>query len=259
MAEQTSKGRRNTIIGIIAAVVIVIAIAGGLFVADFLADPDDTPPVAPTLEAGENQVVYRIDPEQSEVRYSIDEVFLEDNRTGTAIGVTQGIAGDVLIDFNNPDASQLGTFVINIEQFESDSQIRDAQIRREYLESSTYPLATFEATEYLRFPEDPVIGEVYEFQITGDLTVREITAPAEWDISVMVEEEMVTGTANTTVLLSTYLGSPISIAGVLNTEDELRLTFEFTALPVEEAFDSAAEATLEGGEIESTTNEDNAN
>lgn len=223
---------------LIGLVVLVVAIGGGLYTYDQLfglTGPDETPPEAPTLQASATQqVVYRIDPSQSEARYSASEVFLRENRDASPVGVTKGIAGDVLIDFANPANSQVGTIVINIEQFESDSGLRDGRIRREFLESSKYPEAIFIPTELVNFPANPIEGQSYNFQMTGDLTVKETTAPTTWEVSATLNGDTLTGSASTTILMSTYGVGPISLAGILETEDEVRLEFDFVAVRVDD-------------------------
>lgn len=216
----------------------VLILGGGVAAAayDYLfgfGSPDDTPPTAPTLEATAQQVIYRIDPTQSKVTYTVDELFLRENARNTAVGTTQGIAGDILIDFDSPMQSQIGTIVINIEQFESDSSLRDGRIRKEYLESSTYTEATFTAREVVNFPENPERGVAYTFQVVGDLTVKTSTQPTTWEVTAtLTEDDQLIGSANTTILMSDYEVGPISIGGFVETEDEVVLTFDFVALAV---------------------------
>ena len=77
------------------------------------AAPQPTEAAAPAAGAA---TVYRIDAAQSEARYEVGETFFQGNRFVTAIGRTQGIAGDVLVDFANPANSQIGTIVIDVSQ-----------------------------------------------------------------------------------------------------------------------------------------------
>jgi polyisoprenoid-binding protein YceI len=234
--------QRKTLIFLMVAAILA---AGGGATALYIewfgwGSPDDTPPVAPTLqaEAASNQVVYRIDPTQSEVRYEVDEIFLSDSQRNTAIGTTHGVAGDILLDFDDPAQSQVGTIVINVEQFESDSSMRDRRIRQDYLESSAYPEATFIPMALLNFPENPEPKTAYAFQMTGDLTIKATTQPTTWEVTATLDaENRLVGTATTTTLMSDFEVGPISIAGFVETEDEVKLTFDFVALPVIESAD----------------------
>lgn len=186
--------------------------------------------IAPTLESTlSNQLVYRIDTSQSLVRYEVTERFAGRDMS-TAVGTTRQIAGDILIDRDNPSRSQLGTIVINVEQFESDSSLRDRRIRREFLESERYPEATFVTTEFVNLPARVEEQAPYSFDIIGDLTVKETTQTVTWSATVTLDGDRLIGTASTTILMSDYAIGPISIAGLVETADEVMLTFEFVAL-----------------------------
>ena len=52
----------------------------------------------------------------------------------------------------------MGQIVINVEQFDSDSNLRDRRIRHDFLESTAFPLATFDATSIEGIPELETIG-----------------------------------------------------------------------------------------------------
>jgi polyisoprenoid-binding protein YceI len=216
--------------------VIVSVIGVGLFVYNDLfgfGGPRSSGATAPTLEVAENrQVVYRIDPAQSIVRYAVDEIFAG-QEVSTAMGTTQQIAGDILIDSANFEQSQVGTIVINIEQFESDSGLRDRRIRREYLESTTYPEAVFVPRELIGFPSEVVEGTAYTFEMSGDLTVKETTQPVTWTVNATLNGDTLTGSASTVILMSAFDVGPINIAGFVETSDEVQLTFEFVAVAVD--------------------------
>lgn len=197
--------------------------------------------IAPTLESTiSNQLVYRIDTSQSLVRYEVTERFAGRDLS-TAVGTTRQIAGDILIDRDDPSRSQLGTIVINVEQFESDSSLRDRRIRREFLESERYPESTFVATDFVNLSASVEEQTPYSFDIIGDLTVKETTQTVTWTATVTLDGDRLTGTASTTILMSDYAVGPISIAGLVETADEVTLTFEFVALSVETSLPTATE------------------
>jgi polyisoprenoid-binding protein YceI len=199
--------------------------------------------LAPTLEsAASQQVVYRIDTTQSSVQYTVDETFAGQPMS-TATGITRQIAGDILLDQADYAQSQVGTIVINVELFESDSGLRDRRIRREFLESSTYPEATFAPTALVDFPEAVVEGTAYTFQMVGDLTIKETTQSVTWDVSATLDGEQLTGSASTTLSMMNFDVGPISIAGLVETEDAVRLDFQFVAVAVDESASSTATAT----------------
>ena len=168
-----------------------VEVSNELPVASTLVAPTPTQPAAPTQApaatlAGSSAspsdtsaVLYRIDAAQSEVRYEVGEtLFNQNNRFQTAVGRTQGVAGDVRVDFAQPSNSQIGAIVIDVSQFTSDESRRDNYIRRSGLESSRYPRATFQPTSIDGLPQSVSIGDQITFTISGDLTVKETTRPA---------------------------------------------------------------------------------
>jgi polyisoprenoid-binding protein YceI len=70
-----------------------------------------------------------------------------------------------------------------------------------------------------------------DFQVTGDATIREITLPVTFEVSLVGEGDTLTGEANAVILMSEFGFGPISIGGILNTEDEVNLNLTFVARP----------------------------
>ncbi len=198
--------------------------------------PTDAP--APTAasasaSAGDSaEQLYRIDANQSEVRYEVNETIFQGNRLNTAVGTTKGIAGELRLNFAQPAQSQIGDIVIDISQFTSDESRRDNFIRRQGLESGTYPQATFKTTSISGLPDKVAVGEEISFQMTGDLTVKHTTKPVTWDVKLKVGDKQLTGSASTQILMSDFGVGPLQLP-VLQTEDQVKLFFDFVAAPVQ--------------------------
>lgn len=189
--------------------------------------------ITPTESVNTGPVEYQIDPSESSVSYEVGETFFnQNNRFNVAIGVTNGINGSVQLDVLNPQSTTLSTITVDISQFESDSGRRDNTIRDRFLESSRFPIATFVPTQITGLPEQYNVGEMLSFQVTGDLTVREATRPVTFDVQASLNEGILAGQASTTLLMSEFGVGPIQMAGVLGTEDEVKITFNFVARPV---------------------------
>jgi polyisoprenoid-binding protein YceI len=174
--------------------------------------------------------IYTIVPEESEVQYAVDEQFFREGVVdATAIGVTQEISGQVQFDPDNPQNSSIGTITIDISAFQSDSERRDNAIREDWLESATYPIATFEPTSIEGLPDDYTYGEEVTLQITGDLTVRDQTSPTTFETTGVIEDDEMRGTATTTVLMTDFGFDPPDILNVLRAENEVDITLDFVA------------------------------
>ena len=192
------------------------------------AQPTDPAPA----QTGGSAIVYKIDPTQSEAHYEVSETFFQGNRLNLAIGRTKGIAGEVLVDFANPANSQIGTIVIDVSQLTSDESRRDNFIRNNALESARYPQATFKPTKIEGIPASVKPGDSLTLKVTGDLTVKETTKPVTFDVTLTANEDKVSGTASTEILLSDFGAGPIQLA-MLQTEDQAKLVFDFIAVPAQ--------------------------
>lgn len=195
------------------------------------AEPTSTAKAEPATQPGAEDVrTFRIIPEQSTVSYSVGEVFFnENNRFNLAVGTTQEVNGEVFVNMTNPEQSSVGTITVDISTFTSDSSRRDNAIRSRWLQSATYPLATFVPTQVSGLRADVRAGETVNLQITGELTVREVTRPVTFDVQVRLENDVLQGSATTEVLMTDFGFSPPDIAGMLRAEDKVKIDFTFSA------------------------------
>jgi polyisoprenoid-binding protein YceI len=118
---------------------------------------------------------------------------------------------------------------VDISQFTSDSARRDNAIRERFLESNRFPIATFIPNQVEGVPQDYQEGQQIEIQVSGDLTVRDVTKPVTFDVTLEGSGDTITGEATTMILMSDFGFGPISIGGILNTEDEVVVHFRFVA------------------------------
>ena len=177
-------------------------------------------------------ITLTIVPEESSVSYEVAETFLnENNRLNVAIGNTSTINGEIFANPADPTQSKLGAFSVDISAFKSDSNRRDSTIRSRFLESTKYPIATFVPRSITGLPQSYTPGQPYTFQVLGDLTVKQTTSAVTFDVTAQYDGDTLTGNAQTTILMSDFSVGPISIAGILNTENEVKINFDFVARP----------------------------
>jgi polyisoprenoid-binding protein YceI len=166
------------------------------------------------------------------VQYEVGETFFnQNNRYVVAVGVTQEISGAIELDAANPQNSSVGPIEINISAFQSDSPRRDNAIQTRWLESARFPLATFVPTQIEGLPTTYTDGDELTITMIGDLTVRETTRPTSFTVTGKVENGVMTGVATTQILMTDFGFDPPSILGVLGAENEVLITFRFTARP----------------------------
>lgn len=224
----------GALIGAIAGVFIFIRVAGG-------SGEASTPISAPTLAldaqavsatVSPQQILFRIVPEESEARYILDE--LDPLVTGL-VGRTNQIAGDILIDFEQPAQSRVGSIRINLRTLRTNNSNRDGAVRAEVLLSAQpeYEFTEFMPTGITGLPNTLTLGEAIHFQVAGDLPLRGITRSVTFDVTVTpVSELEVRGLAHTTIQRADYdlLQAFLADRGV---SEEIILELEFVARAIE--------------------------
>ena len=204
-------------------------------------EPQTQDVVAEQIEIDEvdpvTERLYRISPDNgSEVSYRVTERLAGVSRV--AVGTSTVVAGDIKINLVDPSLSEVGEIVVNVEMFESDSNLRDKRIRHDFLESTHWPFARFvptmiEGLDAVSVDDNSVDGNSYRVSITGELTVKETTLEQSFHGTVRVGPDQITALMTATVLSSSYDVGPINIARLTHTSDEVELVFGLFADRVE--------------------------
>lgn len=199
--------------------------------------PSPEPTAIPPTEepASAERILYRIVQEESEARFNIDETLR--GADITVVGVTNEVAGDVIVNFGNPSASQVGTIRINVRTLTTDNDFRNRALRSDILESAQdeFEFSDFVPTSLDGLPDSAAVGDMVEFQITGDLDLHGVTRSLTFDATVtLVSEERIEGYASTTILYSDFnivVPQPPPVSFI---DDEVVMEIEFVALAVDE-------------------------
>ena len=173
-------------------------------------------------------VIYTISQDESEVRFSLDEILR--GRPFTPVGVTNQVAGEISLDLNQKLA-EVGAIQVNARTLKTDSEFRDRAINNEILKTDEYEFITFIPTQISGLPQDAGVGDQVQFQITGDLTIRDITLPVTFEVTAaLVDASRLEGSASATVLRSDYGLVIPSVPSVADVSDEVLLEIDFVAL-----------------------------
>ncbi len=178
-------------------------------------------------------VLYRIVPEESEVRFEIDEILR--GAPTLVVGTTNQVAGDFIIDFADLGASQLGAIRINVRTLRTDDERRDRAIRSRILESASdqYEFTTIEPVRLEGLPETLEIGQPATFQIVTNLTIRDITREVIFEAELtVVDPDRVEGTAVTTILRGDYNLTIPNVPFVASVDEDVLLGITFVAVAV---------------------------
>ncbi len=183
------------------------------------------------VEVSTGQVIFDVDKTQSSVQFEIDEI--RDAEPRHVIGTTSEVAGQILIDFDNPENSQLGTIVINLRTLSTGSQFRDRAIRGPILgsESSENEFAQFNPTSIDGLPESVAIGDIVSVSIAGDLLVSGTTNQVVFEVEIVIESrERIHIIGSAKVLRSDFGLSIPSVPRIASVSDEISLVLDLVAL-----------------------------
>jgi len=176
-------------------------------------------------------------PDQSTAAYLVDEEFLGGalDKLGIAageydiVGSTQEVSGQFELDLN---ARTIGAneFTVQIDTLSSDQSRRDNWVREQAPAFARFPTATFVATSIENAPSDYTDGEEATFQLSGDLSVRDVTLPITFDVTATLDGDTISGVAIADSLLSDFGINPPNFANTLTVEDPFQIRMELTAV-----------------------------
>ncbi|MFL7838702.1 MAG: YceI family protein [Candidatus Promineifilaceae bacterium] len=206
------------------------------------AEPTSEPVVEETTGVGDGLLIYQIVPGESAVRFELDEDLR--GLRNTVVGTTDQVAGEIGVDFNDLSTTQIGALQINARTLATDNEFRNRAIKNDILDTNSYEFITFTPTAVEGLPDSVEIGETVAFTITGDLTIRDITQAATFDVeATAVSANELQGTASSTVQRADYDLNIPSVPNVANVEEEVALYIDFIARSSgEAAFEMPAQA-----------------
>jgi polyisoprenoid-binding protein YceI len=190
--------------------------------------PAEPEPEQEVLPAGET--TFRLVPEESEARFLIDEVLL--GSPFTVVGTTSALEGQVAVDLNDPSSAQVN-ILVDVRTLVTDDGRRNGAIQRWILETGEpgNQTAEFNASAISGIPDQVAVGETFDFQITGDFSVKGVTKELTFDGSAaLVSEDRLEGTARTETLYTEFTTIPGLPPQVASVEEGMILEIDFVAV-----------------------------
>ncbi len=229
--------RQTKVIGGGAGVVVAIAAIGGGAYYMNLTAPVQVSHVAPSapqlgsaLASGTRLRAYSIDATASSASYDTHETRFAGGGNAV-VGTTSAVAGNLALDPAHPNTTRVGAIVVDISQLQSDSSARDNAIRRAWLESATYPLATFKDIVLHGVPATWPARGAASFTASGDLTIHATTRPVTWTMAATMRGTTVTIDATSPTMTMTEFNVQPPDNPVLHVANELTLRLHLVARP----------------------------
>lgn len=162
-------------------------------------------------------------------RYLIREELAGVELPFDAIGETSDVSGGFTFTGDGEIVPESSRIVLNAASLRSDEENRDRYLRRNGIQTATYPEIVFVATgiDGLAWPLQ-ASGEA-SFTILGDLTVREVARPVEWQTTATFDGNSVTGIARTNFTFGEFEMEVPDLFFIVSLEDNIRLELDFVA------------------------------
>jgi polyisoprenoid-binding protein YceI len=197
-------------------------------------DPTDDPASAdPSADTGDSDGIagtWAIDPSigsfddfsGSFVGYRVREELASVGAT-EAVGRTPDVTGTLTVEGTTIVAGELA---VDLTTLESDEGNRDRQLRRQGLETGTYPAATFTLTQPIELVPAPAEGVTIDATAVGDLTLHGTTKSVEIPVQAKFERGVVTVVGSLPILFSDYGMEKPQAMLVLSVEDHGTMEFQ---------------------------------
>jgi len=196
----------------------------------------DPPPAveegASAAEPSGGLPVFSLVPEESEARFIIGEIL--SGAPKTVIGTTNDVEGTLTPDFNTPANTTVGTIRVDLSTLRTDNSFRNLAIHGTILETGNeaFRYAEFTPTALSGLPDSVTIGQSFDFQITGRLTIHGVTREVTFNVTATpVSETRLEGLASLEIRYADFnisiLRLPPQVASV---EEQVILELEFVAV-----------------------------
>ena len=211
-------------------VLFVAVVAAGLAFWLLRSDDVDLVTEAPAITSTPGQAAPTTDgtlhfvvvPEESEATYIAREKLSELPLSSNAVGKTRAVSGDIFLTSEGLATEQSSVLRVDLSTLESDEERRDNYIKRNTLQTDTFPFAEFVVDEVQGFPTDYSDGEEVGLTLTGRMTIRETELPLTLQVKARQSGDTLTAVADTEFNMTDFGLDPPQLAFV-SVEDGVQL------------------------------------
>lgn len=187
----------------------------------------DTTAAAPAAGTALN---FQIVPEGTEARFLVGEILM--GQPKTVVGATSQVTGDITVNPADPAGAQVGEIRVDASTLATDDNRRNGRLHDNILKSSSaqYQYIVFKPTAISGMPASVTVGQPFTFQVTGDLTILDTTAPVTFDMTVTpVSTGELQGNGKATVRYADFGISIPNVPMVAGVDEQVQLEIDFTA------------------------------
>lgn len=168
-----------------------------------------------------------VTPSGNAARYRIQERLVGMDLPYDAVGETQGVGGQIVIDTDGKVIAEESRIVVDVRKLTSDKDRRDKYVRKSLLETEEFPVVQLRPTELRGLPKKiPTMG-AGTFQLIGNLTIHGVTRPSIWKVTARFEGDRIVGRAVTTFTFDDFDLKQPRVPVVLTLADRIQLEYDF--------------------------------
>jgi polyisoprenoid-binding protein YceI len=184
--------------------------------------------MAAEMPASESATVFEIQSTDSTASFVVDEVLR--GSPYTVVGTTDQVAGQIAFDPADPSTAQLGTILVDARTLTTDDESRTRALGNRFLNTAQYEYISFTPTQLAGLPDSVTAGQAFTFQATGDLTIKDVTKEATFDVTVTpTSDGSLDGTATTTIQYADWGVNIPSVPLVASVDNNVTLQLAFSA------------------------------
>jgi polyisoprenoid-binding protein YceI len=173
---------------------------------------------------------FQIVSNQTTASYSVYENLIFQNKPNNdAVGTTHSVQGSFKIRTGTSPLVAAMNIQVDLRTLQTDSTMRDNYVRRNALQTDTYPYATFVSVSSQGLPASYSDGQTVHFQLTGNLTMHGKTNKEVFDVQGKVVGNTLTGTATSTIFMTDFGIQPPNLANIAIAQNKVVITITFTA------------------------------
>lgn len=166
-------------------------------------------------------------PAGNEVRYIVREQLARLELPNDAIGATNAITGQIVLDGQGGVDSTASKIVIDLTTLASDRANRDRFIKRNTLVVDSFPSAELVVTEIRGLPATLPSSGSLSFTVLGRMTMHGTTKITMWDGTAVANGGAFTGKVTTRVKFGDFNMTQPKVMSVLSIVDDLKLEYDF--------------------------------
>ncbi len=144
----------------------------------------------------------------------------------------RSVKGQIQINRKDPSQSQLGQIRVDLSTLLTDNDFRNRALQSRILETDqpANQFAVFVPKSLKGLPTSISVGQMVSIQITGDLTIHQVTRTVTFDAKVtLTSATELTGQAQSTVKYKDFNLAIPNVPSVTSVSDDVLLALTFTA------------------------------